>query len=371
MLFFIFAVLTGLAIFSVLWPLVRAKRHLPANDSDIAFYKAQLAEIERDAETGQVAEADVEAAKTAAARRLISAAETPAQKARPSVLLPRLAAIFAVVLIPVLATGLYLKIGHPDQPDAPLYARSDLTPREAGFMAAIAKVEAHLQQNPQDGRGYEVLAPIYLRLGRTSEALNAYQKALVLLGESAVRRADYAEALVVVAGGKVSDEALASFQAAVSRDGTLPKARFYLGLAAEQAGDKGKAQKIWEDLVADAPPDAPWLEPVKARLASLDPSRGEDQNGAESLRGQAKAIANLPEAQRNATIRAMVDGLASRLAANGQDIEGWLRLMRAYSVLQEADKARLALTDARKNMAGNSAALGRIDALARELGLEG
>jgi cytochrome c-type biogenesis protein CcmH len=122
--------------------------------------------------------------------------------------------------------------------------------------------------------------------------------------------------------------------------------------------------------LAESPADAPWIEPVEARLARLDPSPAES-SPAREWGGKASQIANMPEAQRNATIRAMVDGLASRLAENGQDIEGWLRLMRAYSVLQESEKVRLALVDARKNMAGNSEALSRIDALARELGLEG
>jgi cytochrome c-type biogenesis protein CcmH len=143
MLFFIFAVLTGLTIFSVLWPLARAKRNLSVNEIDIVFYRAQLNEIERDKEIGQVAVSDAQAAYAAAARRLMNAVEAPRQGPSHSILPPRIAAVFASVAIPALALGLYLKIGHPDLPDAPLYAREDLSPREAGIMAAIAKVEAH------------------------------------------------------------------------------------------------------------------------------------------------------------------------------------------------------------------------------------
>ena len=67
----------------------------------------------------------------------------------------------------------------------------------------------------------------------------------------------------------------------------------------------------------------------------------------------------------------MVDNLAARLAQNGQDVEGWLRLVRAYSVLHEADKAKSALIEAKRNLAGDATATARIEALARELGLEG
>jgi cytochrome c-type biogenesis protein CcmH len=70
-------------------------------------------------------------------------------------------------------------------------------------------------------------------------------------------------------------------------------------------------------------------------------------------------------------IRAMVDRLAARLAQNGNDVEGWLRLVRSYSVLQETDRARAALIDAKRNLAGDPGAIARLEALARELGLEG
>ncbi len=75
-------------------------------------------------------------------------------------------------------------------------------------------------------------------------------------------------------------------------------------------------------------------------------------------------------AQQQAMIQSMVDGLAARLAQNGNDIEGWVRLVRAYKVLNEVDKARAALATARHDFTGNAAATARIDALAHELGLE-
>ncbi len=76
-------------------------------------------------------------------------------------------------------------------------------------------------------------------------------------------------------------------------------------------------------------------------------------------------------AAQSSAIQGMVDNLAARLAQNGQDVEGWLRLVRAYSVLHEEDKAKSALNDARRNLAADPAASARIEALARELGLEG
>jgi cytochrome c-type biogenesis protein CcmH len=85
----------------------------------------------------------------------------------------------------------------------------------------------------------------------------------------------------------------------------------------------------------------------------------------------AAKIEALPEAGRMNAIRGMVEGLASRLAQNGQDLEGWLRLVRSYTVLHEPGKARSALIDAKRSLAGDPSAIARIEALARELGLEG
>jgi len=369
--FTVFALLTCLALISVLWPLLRRRKTRAANEIDIAFYQAQLTEIERDKEAGQVTEPDAEAAKIAAARRLMNAAEAQPDKMGKSVWLPRLAAVFAVIAIPALAFALYSKIGHPNLPDEPLLARMKSGP-EMGLMAAVAKVEEHLHDNPNDGHAYEILAPIYLRMGRADEAINAYQKTIALLGDSAERRSDYGEALAYIAGGRVIPEAQKAFTAALLLDPHQPKAQFYLGAAAAQEGDKAKAKEIWENLIASSPTGAPWLTPVRENLAELEGSTAAAVSQGGVPQGEeARAIAQLPEADRNATIRSMVDRLASRLAQNGQDIEGWLRLMRAYTVLQEADKAKTAHSDARKNMTGNSEAMSRIDALARELGLEG
>ena len=209
-----------------------------------------------------------------------------------------------------------------------------------------------------------MIAPIYLRLGRLDDAVNAYAKALHLLGDKPERRADHAEAVVAAADGNVSPDAKAEFETALQKQPDLPKARFYLGLAAQQAGDKVLALDIWTKLLAGAAPDAPYLRAVQGRIAALDPK-------AAAVQTPAKAIAALPAPERDVAIRSMVDGLAQRLAQKGGDVEAWLRLMRAYKVLQEAQLARTAWTDAQKSMAGDEAALRRINNLARELGLEG
>src|SRR3984893_4116217 len=321
MLWLIFAVFTAVAMLSVLWPLAKAPRGVARGEIGIACYKAQLAEIERDEAQRLVAPEDAQGAKAEAARRLMAAdaaIEPPPAVSRTTA---RLVSVGVLIFVPVLALSLYATIGRPDMPDAPLAARLEASPARMDFAAAIARIQAHLAHHPEDGRGYEVLAPVYLRMGRAGEAVNAARAALRLLGETPARHALYGEALVAAANGVVTPEAKQSFEAAAAKDPSAAEPRFFLGLAAVQEGDKARAREIWGKLVAEAPEDAPWAQALRERLAALGAGPETTQDGL------AAKIEALPEAGRMNAIRGMVAGLASRLAQNGQDLEGWLRVV--------------------------------------------
>lgn len=371
MLWLIFTILTGFAVLSILWPLMKTPRGPSRGATEIALYKAQLAEIDRDAAHGFVAAEDVQGAKAEAARRLM-AADAPAEQAQAAQGSRAGVAAFAAALFaPALAVGLYWVIGNPALPDLPLAARVEPSSARAEVMAAVAKIEAHLAQYPDDGRGYEVLAPVYLRMGRADDAVHAYAAALRLLGETPERLARYGEALVYAANGAVNDEARQAFEKASAKDPTLAKPRFFLGLAAEQDGDISRAREIWSALVAESPENAPWTQALRERVAALPAGSPPPRGSSVDKPNLAAKIQALPAAEQASAIHGMVDRLASRLAQNGQDVDGWLRLVRAYAVLNEFDKARAALSDAKRNLAGDATAIARIDALARELGLEG
>ena len=364
-----FAVMTAVAVLCVVWPLRRRRTTRHAVGPPIAFYRAQVAEVDDDVARGMLPASDAAGARTELGRRLLGALERAetggGAPPRTDARVP--AAVATVCLVPALAIGLYLRIGSPGYADQPLAARLSAT---QDIASAVQRVEAHLASHPEDGRGFEVVAPIYMQVGRFGEAADAYAQALRILGDTPQRQAAYGQALVMGADGVVTAQARSAFDAALKSDPNLPQARFYIGLAAEQDGDKARARAIWEKLAADAPPDAPWIEVVRRRLAALDGRMPGAAVGGPS--GPAAAgIAALPPEQRNAAIRGMVDGLAARLAHDGHDPEGWLRLVRAYKVLGETDKAKQALADARRSLTGDQAAMSRLDGLARELGLEG
>jgi cytochrome c-type biogenesis protein CcmH len=199
-----------------------------------------------------------------------------------------------------------------------------------------------------------------MRLGRFEDAVNAYAQALRVNGESAQTRADYGEALVGVSGGIVTADARAAFDKALAEQPDLASARFYLGLAAEQDGDKARAIGAYRGVLADAPPDASWASMVRARLAAL-----------EGAPAAAPPPVSAAPADQQAMIAGMVERLAERLATSGGDVNEWARLIRAYSVLHDTDKAKAALASARKALASDAAASAGLDALARELGIGG
>jgi cytochrome c-type biogenesis protein CcmH len=362
MLWFVLAGMAAFAVLAALWPLLRGSSSAKADAaaSEAAFYKAQLEEIRRDVERGVLPQGEAESARSEAARRLIAAASAPVAAA-PAGARNRLAAAALIAVgLPAIAFPLYAVLGQPRMPDEPLASRKAAPRANSEIEAAVAAVEARLIAKPDDGKGWAVIAPVYMRLERYADAAHAYAEALRLLGEDPLRRAAYGEALVAAAGGVVTDEAREAFDRALAEQPGQPQARFYLALGAEQDGKKAEAIRAYESLLADSPPDAPWRGVVSARLASLkgEPAPAEANAGASAI----------PEAQRP-MIEGMVSRLAARLASNGGSVDEWSRLIRAYAVLHEADKAKAALADARKALGPDPDAVASLDALSHDLGL--
>ncbi len=365
-LWFVFALMTAAAIFAVLWPLGRGGS--PRDDaSEATVYKDQLVEIDRDLAAGLIGASEAEAARVEISRRLLAAADQ--QRAPPiasSLRLRRSAALIALVGLPILSVAFYLPLGSPQLAGFPLAARAHAPDATQPLDNLVAQVEAHLEKNPTDGRGWNVLAPVLVRLGRYDEAVRAYHNSITYNGDSAGRRADLGEAMAGAAGGVVTSEAKAEFERAVALDADEVKARYFLGLAAEQDGRGADAASIWNAMLAKAPPNAPWRPLIQAALVRVGGA------AAPALPDGAMAAAkDMSEADRGAMIHSMVDRLASRLKQNGDDVEGWLRLVRAYMVMGDRDKARGAQADARQAVANDAERLRQLNEGLKNLGLDG
>jgi cytochrome c-type biogenesis protein CcmH len=372
-LWFLFGLMTVAALFAALWPLGRRPR-AARGGSDLLVYKDQLQEIDRDRAAGLIGETEAEATRLEVSRRLLAAADAkPARESEWSAaaVAPqrrrRAAALAAFAILALGPTSLYVALGSPDIPAQPAFARVKTPQGHESIANLVGQVEEHLARNPGDGAGWELIAPVYMRLGRFSDAVEARRKALALNGASAVREADLGEALAAAANGVVTAEAKQAFDRALAQDGHEAKARYFLGLAAEQDGNSEQAASTWRALLADAPADAPWAAFVRESLARVS---GAPVAEAGPSAGDVAAAANMSDEERREMVRGMVARLADRLRDNGADVEGWLRLVRAYAVLGDRDKAKGAAADLRRALSGRPDEVKRVDELIKTLDLE-
>jgi cytochrome c-type biogenesis protein CcmH len=359
MLLWVYVVLmTVAAIAAVLWPLLRRKA-VRASGSDAAVYRDQLQEIDRDLRLGLIPPGEAEAARIEVSRRLLSASQTDAPTAKISgyAVSRNLIAGLAVVVLTVGAGSLYLRVGSPSLASEPAQAAAANT---ATIDRLVAQAEEYLTRNPRDARGWEVLAPVYMRIGRYGDSANAWRNTIQLGGENADRLANLGEALMAEANGIVTADAKDAFTRSVAMDSTTVTARFYLGVAAEQDGKASDAAKIFKDLIADAPAGAPWISDVKTALARVDGK----PDGAPLPRlgllngtpgSEAQAVPQDP------TVLGMVEKLAERLKQDGSDPDAWVRLVRSYEVLKDEEKKTAAIEDAKKALAGDPVKLAKLE----------
>jgi len=369
----ILAVLTAAVIAMVCLPLVRpvGAQQTAAARSDAEIYKAQLAEIETERERGVLSDSEAEAARIEVSRRLLRSTDGDSAGAAPSSGRENDRWLVAMVMvIPALALGGYLTFGSPMLPQQPHAVRANQSPESQRVSEMVRRVEERLEEQPDDGAGWDVIAPVYLRQQQYHDAVFAFQQALRLNGESAARLEGLGEAMVLRDAGQVGDTARMAFSRALERNPDSLKAQFWLAVSDEQNGRLEEARAAYRKILEASPQGAPWRAMVGTRLAIVDARLNPDQARAPALSPEAmRSAENMSREERAAMIENMVSGLAERLNADGNDLDGWLRLMRAYTVLGKADEAKQAAASARENFQDNQDALERIDNAARQLGL--
>jgi cytochrome c-type biogenesis protein CcmH len=366
----IFAAMLVAAILAILVPLSRsAKLKASRGASELDLHRLRLAEIDRDLDRGLLDAASAEKARNEAARMFLRATETAAsQELAPAAgegpsggrTRRRVVALVGLVGLPAMVLPVYAWLGSPGLPSRPFRAEAPADGAKLDLATIVGQIEAHLATHPDDGKGYEVVAPVYVRMGRFEDAVRARSEALRLLGETPDRLANLAQARILAAGGVVTKDAADAIARALALDPKHVEARFLQAIAFEQDGKNDEAASAYRAMLAEAPPNARWRPAVEARLARLVAPAG----------AEAQAIASMPQGAQSAAIRSMVEGLAARLKQQGGPIEDWAKLVRSYAVLGEADKARAALADARAAYPdeASSAALSQV---ARASGLEG
>ncbi len=376
----------GFAILAaaVVWALTRPLRAARASatdgpDSELAVYKDQLAEIESERSQGLIAGADAEAARVEVARRLIRRAEERARAGATATAEGdgngrRSAVMWTAAALPLVAILLYLVVGSPGLPGRPYAARLDVPLEQASAADLVAKVEAHLRTHPDDGRGWDVLAPVYMRTGDFQQAADAFERATRLLGESPQRLTGFARAKIMLANGVVDEPARRAYERLHELNPKAVEPRLWLAIAKEQDGDLAGASADYKALAAEKP-EEPWKSMLDERMRAVTmklvetPAVGVRQVTPDDADGGKPNFHTMTPEQRQTFVVKMVDALASRLKTDGKDLAGWMQLVRSYVVLGRTQDANAALDEARKNFAGDEKALAQLQALAQVLGI--
>lgn len=339
----------------LLGPLIRRRRRdaAPARtEYDVAVFREQLVEVEKDIERGLLSDEQGVQARTEIKRRLLAAAGDDVEDVshKPGGNTFGSLALVAVLAfgIPAGALGLYTSIGNPTAPDLPLAERRDKAMEQARQKARmsemLAKLEAKLQETPNDLKGWRLLGQSYMNVDRFTDAANAFRHVVEVSNRAPDALAAYAEALVIANEGTIIPTAKTLFAEAVQKDPDDVRGVYYLGLAKAQAGDVQGALDDWNALVARAPADATWLGAIKQQIDVASRRLGGTPaiagDGAGPSRADMEAAAEMSSDDRQDMIRAMVQRLADKLEANPNDAEGWQRLVRAYQVLGDTAKAQ-------------------------------
>lgn len=431
------ALITGAVLLLLVMPLLRRPKG-PVDQAhyDLAVYKDQLKEVDRDRERGLLSDEEAAAARLEIERRILATApveQAPvtakgkkakdrkaAKAAGPAPLSAsaRVAGIASLVIVPAGALAFYIYLGTPGMPDQPhaerMAQRMDMDQRAADEMVQLTEdLAARLEAEPNNPQGWAMLGRSYSALGRYDAALRAFRQAVERGQTDPETWAALGEAHVASQQGTVTPQAAVAFRNALRKSRQDPRSRYYMGLFQLQQGAPRTAIAIWRDLEAESPADAPWMPMIQdairqtamqnsippisvgtvhpldlpgggTEMAELPEGQGAEGEAAEGDAGaDMRAQADAERAERGGgftteeqeMIQGMVTGLAERLEENPEDFDGWMRLGRAYMVLQRpadaVDAYQSALAqqpenlDALRALAGAQASKAQVDGMTR------
>lgn len=369
-------------------------------DYDVETYKAQLQEIDQDVARSVLTETEAAAARTEVSRRLLGAADK-AQVETAAATTPRnlrkpLTALVALGA-PAMAIAIYLSIGAAGRPDMPLASRTDaaavmaqrpsqsqaeallaengLTPAPVPLTTPdaqrmddlIRQIEERILEEPDDVTGRLLLARSTAQMQRYQQSWRHFASVIVIdPDQPADVFADMSEAMILAANGYLSPDAERAVELGLQRDAQDQRLRHFKAVALAQRGETAKALAGWTSLLSEADASTPWAPMIYARAAQAAEELGVDPpprpQAAPGPDADAIAAASeMSEEDRAAMIEGMVSGLATRLADDPDDLQGWLRLIRAYTVMGREEDREAALETARATFAGDEAALARLE----------
>lgn len=342
---------------------------VPATNDDNraakTFYKSLLTELDHDLSAGKIRDAEYSIAKLELDRELLKQTidvgiENKAGYSSSKLLIVVIPAIAAIAFFT------YVFAGSPGFQNVPLSDRQAAIQR-VDLNDAVDKVQSHLEANPDDVLGWQVIAPIFVRQQDYTDAVVAYRNIVRLQGESSDNLTDLAEAVTLSQNGQVTGEPLALLEAAANLDPSHIRSQFYLAGEATRIKDYQTAIKLWSNLIDRSAGNEEWLGTARSGLNFAQAQSGVEVTSFDSngpTEADIEASAELSIDDRQQMISQMVEGLSERLATNGGNGREWAQLINARMVMGDTDAAKAALADARTSLAANSAERTRFEELA-------
>jgi cytochrome c-type biogenesis protein CcmH len=246
----------------------------------------------------------------------------------------------------------------------------------------IAQLEQKVRQNPKDVEAWQNLGWAYMHIRQPDQAVGAYEHAVALAPSDVSDRSALIEARIQSGDGKITDVTVAELRKALAMDPTDPRTRFYLALYKDQQGDHAGAIADWIKLLQSAPADSGWAPQVRRVVTQVAQEQKIDIVGklpaqesnlstapAGPTADQVSAASQMPSGDRSAMIQGMVDKLAEELRQKPHDADGWVRLLRARSVLGQRQQALADYQRARSVFAREPDQLAVLDSSAHTFGV--
>ncbi|WP_299144797.1 c-type cytochrome biogenesis protein CcmI [uncultured Tateyamaria sp.] len=371
---------------------------------DLDVYRDQLKEVDRDLARGVISEPDAERARTEVSRRIL-AADAALRKETGSDRTARGAAVIAGASALVLIGGtyaVYLQLGAPGYGDLALKDRIEAAqifrtnrPSQADaeqgvpdapppgdvapdYVALVEQLRGAVQTRPDDVQGFALLSQAEARLGNFTAAHEAKAQVIAIKGDAADAAdfSEYADLLILAAGGYVSPEAEQMLERTLALDSGDGAARYYFGLMMSQTGRPDTALRVWDQLLREGPADAPWIPAIDAQIEDMAMRAGVNWARPATGTGRGPSAADIEAAEalspteRLEMIQGMVAGLSDRLATEGGPAEDWAQLISALGVLGQLDQAAAIFANAQQVFGNDPRAMDMLNRAADRVGLQ-